>query len=86
MNGFAPMSGDCEDTVHSITTLYTGVGRAVAAKLGGTYVDPIPWFCAPQRGCPIFVGTTVVRRDGLHATPDYATQLGPVLAAALTAN
>ena len=76
---------DCEDTVHPTTTLYTGVERAIATKLGGTYIDPIPWFCAPQRGCPIFVGTTVVRRDGYHITPDYSTQLGPLLAAALTA-
>ncbi|GAB6901529.1 acyltransferase family protein [Kineosporia succinea] len=46
--------------------------------IGGTVVDPMPWFCAPK-GCPTVVGNMLVYQDDSHVTQVYAKFLGPIL-------
>ncbi|GLY17924.1 acyltransferase [Kineosporia sp. NBRC 101677] len=47
--------------------------------IGGTAVDPMPWFCAPK-GCPVVVGNTLVYLDDSHVTTAYTKTLAPILA------
>ena len=45
-------------------------------------IDTVPWFCVDGR-CPPTVGTTLIKSDDRHMTPEYAMRLAPVLLEAL---
>ncbi|MCD5309972.1 acyltransferase family protein [Kineosporia babensis] len=47
--------------------------------IGGTVVDPMPWFCA-SKGCPAVVGNVLVYHDDSHVTQAYTRTLAPILA------
>lgn len=53
-------------------------GGAVHASI--RYVDTQRWFCDREGRCPGFVGTTPVRVDNSHLTPEYSRSLAPLLA------
>lgn len=57
--------------------------RQAAQAKGVTVIDPEPWFCAPDRTCPVAVGNVLVYRDDSHISEAYAEALAPVLAARL---
>jgi hypothetical protein len=59
------------------------VHEAVAAATGVELIDPTLWFCTQAAKCPSFVGTTSVRVDTNHITPEYAERLAPVMMEAL---
>ncbi|MBT0768102.1 acyltransferase [Kineosporia sp. J2-2] len=46
--------------------------------IGGTVVDPMPWFCVNQ-GCPVVVGNVLVYQDESHVTQAYARTLAPIM-------
>ncbi|GAB3581949.1 hypothetical protein GCM10027406_24070 [Leifsonia lichenia] len=45
-------------------------------------IDTVPWFCVDGR-CPPTVGTTLIKSDDRHMTPEYASRLAPLLHEAL---
>ncbi|RFA14299.1 hypothetical protein B7R21_06865 [Subtercola boreus] len=47
-----------------------------------TFVNTLTWFCTNAR-CPAFVGTTPVKRDSTHITPQYAELVAPLLSDAI---
>jgi hypothetical protein len=67
-----------------ITVLSDGYQQAATASeeaarnLGAAYMDTRLWFCTEHSICPSFVGTTLVKRDTVHTTRQYAVQLAPV--------
>ncbi|GLY27957.1 acyltransferase family protein [Kineosporia sp. NBRC 101731] len=52
--------------------------REMFEDIGGTVVDPMPWFCA-RKGCPTVVGDMLVYQDDSHVTQVYAKFLAPIL-------
>ena len=52
--------------------------RGVAADLGGVFVDTSVWFCHAGV-CPSFVGSTPMKRDTVHMTPEYAISIAPAV-------
>jgi hypothetical protein len=59
--------------------------RALMGEVGGTFVDTTAWFCAGGF-CPAFVGSIPTYYDGGHISQEYSTDLGKVLAEALSQN
>lgn len=47
------------------------------------YLDTREWFCV-KTACPAFAGTTLIKRDATHLTPQYAERIAPLLADMLT--
>nr|WP_276617642.1 acyltransferase family protein [Streptomyces coryli] len=70
--------GDCVSDITSAAREVAAISRRTARATGAEYAETLPWFCAAGR-CPMFVGTTLVRRDYLHLTPTYSRQLAPDL-------
>ncbi|MBM4724338.1 acyltransferase family protein [Rhodococcus hoagii] len=75
--------GNCISTVAPLWHAASSAEKSAAAKSGAEYIDTRRWFCTAEDVCPPFVGTTAVRRDAVHITPDYSRGLKPELAAAL---
>lgn len=73
----------CMNTITSRWIDASMLEKALAEKLGGSYVDSRDWFCADAQ-CPTFVGTMPVKRDLAHATPEYQMRIAPVIVEALT--
>lgn len=61
----------------------TAVQDATSHGLDVRYVATATWLCDRDAHCPPFVGSTLVRPDGVHLTEEYSTQLSLVMAAAL---
>ncbi|MBO1269172.1 acyltransferase family protein [Arthrobacter cavernae] len=72
----------CMNTITSRWVDASVLEKALAEKLGGSYMDSRDWFCADAQ-CPVFVGTTPVKRDLAHATPEYQARISPVILEAL---
>ena len=53
--------------------------RRLASAIGADFVDSRPWFCSEAGQCPSFVGTTPVKRDQVHMTPEYADLITPAV-------
>jgi peptidoglycan/LPS O-acetylase OafA/YrhL len=75
---------DCVSTTSETWQDSVDATAAAATESGAAYVETAPWFCSEDGECPGFVGTTPVRADAGHMTVQYARELGPVLADALT--
>ncbi|WP_256983874.1 acyltransferase family protein [Rhodococcus sp. 15-649-2-2] len=86
--------GDCynrlnspADCISRVTTTWTERAsneRELAAQANGLFIDSRPWFCTTSGYCPSFVGSTPVKHDYSHMTPEYAAKIAPVIAEALT--
>lgn len=76
---------DCVGEVAADWIGISGAERALAASVGGTWIDSRPWFCANsgQELCPSFVETTPTKRDVVHMTPEYGALIFPVIGEAL---
>ena len=72
---------ECAATVKQATTApeRRQMVKDMFEDIGGTVVDPMPWFCAPK-GCPAVVGNVLVYHDDSHVTQAYAKTLAPILA------
>ena len=73
---------DCMGTVTGRWKESAQAEQGLAEKLGATFIDSREWFCT-DRDCPIFVGSTPVKRDYTHITPAYQVKIGPVVLEAL---
>ncbi|HEY0561294.1 MAG TPA: acyltransferase family protein [Frankiaceae bacterium] len=69
-------------TAQEVDAAGAAAERAATQAAGGTYVDVVPWVCAPDR-CPAVVGNMLVYRDDNHLTQTYAQWLTPVVTAAV---
>lgn len=72
---------DPSDCRGAVTAQWSETARAyddLANRMGMTFIDSREWFCV-ERECPIFVGTTPVKRDFTHITPAYQEKIGPVI-------
>ena len=76
--------GDCVSTVTSLWRSRQEALASSARAVDGTYIDPEDWFCESGY-CPEFVGTTPVRKDDSHFTPDYGQLIVPAVAESLRA-
>ncbi|MFD9662875.1 acyltransferase family protein [Rhodococcus sp. NPDC059968] len=74
---------DCTYIVSQLWYADSTAERKAAAATGAKYVDTKEWFCTKNDVCPPFVGTTTVRRDGVHITPEYSRGLATELKEAL---
>ncbi|WP_448613870.1 acyltransferase family protein [Modestobacter sp. URMC 112] len=74
---------DCVSSVNDEWSELAAAEEGMARSLGAVYVDSRPWFCSDDGECPIFVGSTLTRFDGLHVTADYARKIAPTMAEAL---
>ncbi|WP_395308254.1 acyltransferase family protein [Mycobacterium sp. AMU20-3851] len=50
---------------------------SLVQSIGGELIDTWPLFCTPSHYCPMFVGTTPVKRDRAHISPEYGALLSP---------
>lgn len=78
------------DCISKVNETWRGIARteqAVAAAVGGTWIDSRPWFCSSEGYCPSFVGSTPTKLDINHMTLAYGHKIYPVIGEAfLTAN
>ncbi len=58
--------------------------RAVDQSFGATYIDVEPWFCVDGK-CPVIIDKRVAYRDVQHLSPEYVSDLVPILSATLRA-
>lgn len=75
--------------VSTIQPLWRGAAeaeKAAAQQTGAKYVDTQSWFCTADGICPMFVGSTTMRRDTVHITPQYSKGLASELADAILLN
>lgn len=79
----ASSPADCLVTVSDAWIERAAAEERAAATIGGTFIDSREWFCTADRFCPSFVGTTPVRSDATHMTPEYADLMSPAFAASL---
>nr|WP_045064213.1 acyltransferase family protein [Rhodococcus sp. AD45] len=76
----------CVSTVQPLWRSAAEAEMAAAAQTGAKYVDTQSWFCTTEGICPMFVGSTTMRRDTVHITPQYSKGLAPELADAILLN
>lgn len=77
---------DLGDCLFSPDDLHGQIQRSLlraGQRAGAVGVDAHRWFCANEK-CPSVVGDTITMRDKEHVTPDYARELAPAIATALT--
>ncbi|QZD97549.1 O-acetyltransferase A [Gordonia phage LonelyBoi] len=74
---------ECLGGLPSNYTASVEAQKAVMAGPGRQFVDTSDWFCTPEGDCPILNGSTLIRRDTSHITPQYAKVIAPQLASAL---
>jgi hypothetical protein len=55
---------------------------ALVRDFGGTFIDIEPWLCVDGR-CPVIIDKRIVYRDRGHMTPQFVSDLEPLLAASL---
>ncbi|UVF60307.1 hypothetical protein SEA_MURP_33 [Gordonia phage Murp] len=53
--------------------------QMVSTLDNGKFVDSRQWFCTSEGQCPAFVGTTPVKLDELHMTPQYGAKITPAI-------
>ena len=70
-----PLPGDYESWMVNDNKL--------AQKWDGVFINPISWTCSGDQ-CPVFVGTTPMKKDSVHITDTFSRLLGPVLLEAFT--
>jgi len=73
--------GTCSSTPVGALTPYNGAERAAVQKMGGRYIDVLPWFCANT--CSPVIGRFDVYYNSLHVAVGYSRFLEGVLAEAL---
>lgn len=71
---------NCLDVVPSYYQPNINAQKVVLQKPGRMILETVDWFCTDAKVCPIFSGTTMVRRDDAHLTPEYAEAVAPLLA------
>ena len=74
----------CVSTVAELWHVASKAESDAAKEAGAMYVDTREWFCTADDACPAFVGSTVMRRDAVHITPEYSRGLASELTQALT--
>ncbi|WP_416954508.1 acyltransferase family protein [Nocardioides sp. T5] len=52
--------------------------KDIASNVGGQFVDSRHWFCADDL-CPAFVGSTPMKSDQVHITPQYQKLIVPAV-------
>lgn len=67
---------DCVSGLTSGWSRDNAAQRAVIEETGAIYVGTLPLFCDQHDRCPTFVGTTPVKRDQKHMTPQYESLIG----------
>ncbi|WP_432676786.1 acyltransferase family protein [Rhodococcus pyridinivorans] len=85
--------GDCfnrisspADCISKVTPTWRDrarIEKILAERLNGLFIDSRPWFCTIDDYCPSFVGTTPVKSDKVHITPEYGAKISPAFAEAL---
>jgi peptidoglycan/LPS O-acetylase OafA/YrhL len=76
---------DCQYTIPQSFTIAAQASKDAATAAGAQFIDTRSWFCDSSATCPAFVGKTLVKRDGVHTTKQYAAALVPVFKDALAA-
>lgn len=71
---------DCISQVPNEWLRMAKAEQHLAESIGGTWVDPRPWFCSNGGLCPSFVGSTPTKHDRAHMTPAYGLKIFPVMA------
>lgn len=74
----ASSPSDCQYRIPTSFTVAAAASVEAVAATGATHIDTRGWFCSERGDCPAFVGSTPVKRDGVHTTKQYAAQLVPV--------
>ena len=77
---------NCVSTIQPLWRSAAEAEKAAATQAGARYVDTQSWFCTAEGICPMFVGSTTMRRDTVHITPEYSKGLAPELADAVLSN
>lgn len=57
----------------------------LATSINGRFIDTRPLFCTVDDYCPSFVGTTPMKSDTAHITPEYGELIAPAFAETLRA-
>ncbi|ANS26418.1 putative acyltransferase [Rhodococcus opacus] len=74
---------DCISRVTSSWSARAATERGVAESAGAVFLDSSAWFCTLDGYCPSFVGTTPVKIDNAHMTPEYAKMISPAVGEAI---
>ncbi|PQE00509.1 acyltransferase [Mycobacterium sp. EPG1] len=70
--------GDCVGRVTPMFFDRLQIEQSIAEGLGNAEViDTRLLFCTPSAYCPMFVGTTPMKMDGRHISPEYAQLMVP---------
>ncbi|MBJ8348971.1 acyltransferase family protein [Antrihabitans sp. YC2-6] len=78
--------GDCAAGILPQWQDFAAAEATMADDLGAAFVDSRAWFCAGADRCPSFVGTTPVKLDLVHMTPEYAALIAPAVQERLAAS
>lgn len=70
---------DCISSVDAVWTAMAETEQALAASIGGSWIDSRPWFCSTAGYCPSFVGSTPTKFDAAHLVPAYGEKISPVI-------
>ncbi|MDT0223435.1 acyltransferase family protein [Gordonia sp. AC31] len=76
----ASVPADCLSKVGSAWRGRLNLEKGIAEAVDGEVLDSSILFCTPERLCPAFVGTTPVKLDKVHMTPEYAALISPAFA------
>lgn len=79
----ASTPADCLSEVSDAWTERAAVEQRIAQSMGAVFLDSREWFCTSDNYCPSFVGTTPVKLDATHMTPEYADLMSTSFAARL---
>lgn len=82
---YSPMksAADCASHVGGDWKRMKDVETALAADVGGAWIDSSLWNCTVDGVCPAFAGTTPTKFDRVHITPSFAKRQAPALRDAL---
>ncbi|WP_238780426.1 acyltransferase family protein [Prescottella equi] len=76
---------NCASTVTSDWSDSANTERDLAKAFNGVFVTSLPWFCTDNLYCPSFVGSTPVKFDRVHTTPEYGERIAPAVREAFRA-
>ena len=70
---------DCASTVSAGWFQKAEAERAAADQTGTLFIDPLPWLCASNNVCPMYIGDKLVRWDSTHLTEPFTAEVSPLL-------
>jgi peptidoglycan/LPS O-acetylase OafA/YrhL len=69
---------DCKGSISTSFRVVTEANERAADSTGAKFINTRSWFCNDWDECPLFIGTTPVKRDAVHTTRQFADMVVPL--------